>query len=416
MEEKESETRACTAVLFLEDWTQGRARLPLTLTTRSLDIKYQSQHRVFKADLSKTKASMRDLLVSLLKTEELLKSAGRVAKARKPKATWKETVNLKRKRIAEVLSRSPSSSIKKLAKEAGCHESTMRSAIKDRELKKARGLFEYNNQHSQEVVEAFDCLAKDTANQFSSISDLKRAMQIKASSSVSRKWIAKRLRHQGLRYLKLRRERRIGDQRKFDEGQLRRVVWTAAQAWKGDNELMFFMDEAEFPLYATADYCWCKPGDRPVYNRRILTKRSLHVIAICNNQSIFAVQILDRPYNKQSIHYFLVEVLKRLDPDQEVVVMLDNASPHASKLIVDSNFKDVLLFNVAYCWEANLIENTFAKLKALWRQRKVTDKIEEEVESLAKILLEPTTSRDFAGYRRQYLRQLLELVDKRLPA
>ena len=75
-----------------------------------------------------------------------------------------------------------------------------------------------------------------------------------------------------------------------------------------------------------------------------------------------------------------------------------------------SKMREVLLFNVAYFWESNLIEITFSKMKSLWRQRRVAKTLEEEVETLVRMFRRGWSGRDFAGYRRQYYRQLERLL------
>ena len=57
---------------------------------------------------------------------------------------------------------------------------------------------------------------------------------------------------------------------------------------------------------------------------------------------------------------------------------------------------EVLLFNVAYCWESNLIENTFSKIKCLWRKRKVAEDMEDEVKTVVKMFRRGWSKR---GYR-----------------
>lgn len=414
MMSKEIFTKECSPVIFFDDWVAGRVSFPLEMTARKLDMDFNLEHKPFKANLSKLRHKITELLNSHLRAEEMMIPPSTNQSKRKPRPSWRVTVNSKRVKIEQVLNTSRSTSIKVLAKEAGCDQSTMRAAMKDRELKKTKGLYNYNNQHSPEVDLLLDNLITDPANKYFSIGDLKRSVQTQANCRVSRKWIAKKLKSHGLRYLKLKRERKEGDQRVFNEKQLKQVVWTAAQAWKGDDELMLFMDEAEFLLNVTSDYCWSKPGELPTYNRRETAQRSLHVIAICTLDNFYAVQILNVPYTKECIYFFITEVLKRLNSGKDVIILLDNAGPHVSNFISKSSFKEVLLPNVPYCWEANFIENTFSKLKALWRQRQISQTIEEEIKTLTNLLLDSSSAADFQGYRRQYLRQLLDLVQSRI--
>lgn len=172
------------------------------------------------------------------------------------------------------------------------------------------------------------------------------------------------------------------------------------QTLSRDDETVLFLDEAAFPCFQTSDYCWQQiDGPEVVYNRRD-NYNTLHVIAICSQRQYVAFQVFTQPPNREAIFYFLAEVLSHFEPDKKVVILLDNAGWHQSNLILDSKIRDVLLFNVPYCWEGNFIENTFSKMKALWRKRRVAKDTEEEIESLLEMLMIGTTEKDFGGYRR----------------
>jgi transposase len=131
-----------------------------------------------------------------------------------------------------------------------------------------------------------------------------------------------------------------------------------------------------------------------------------------------AAQIYLEKINKEATYYFLTEVLKRTPADKPLVVLLDNAGWHKANVVSKSSFAKFLLFNVPRCWEANLIENCFSKLKDRWRRRPLrvdlrgeTD-LQGEVDYLAELLMEGSSEEDFSGYRRQYLRQLIGLFGK----
>ena len=137
---------------------------------------------------------------------------------------------------------------------------------------------------------------------------------------------------------------------------------------------------------------------------------NLHVIALCSQRGFVAFQVHSREPNKEAIHFFLSQVLQRFKPQKKVVILLDNAGWHLANLVMESHMSRVLLFNVAYCWDSNMIENTFSKMKSLWRQRRVAGTFEEEVETLLEMFRRGWTEGDFAGYRRQYYRQLQGLL------
>ena len=177
-----------------------------------------------------------------------------------------------------------------------------------------------------------------------------------------------------------------------------------------NQETILFLDEAEFPLVNTSDYCWSKPDGLPLYNRRP-TAGSLYVIALCSQERFLAVQVFTENVNQEGVYYFLTEVFKKFESKERLVILLDNAGWHVANLIKKSLLNKLLLFNVSRCWETNLIENTFSKLKSLWRRRRIAENLQEEIYNLVEILLKGTTREDFDGYRRQYLRQVVHLAE-----
>jgi hypothetical protein len=415
MQSDSLKTKPGSLVIFTADWKKDQQELSIILEARDLDKDFKPKQEAFKADLSKSLVEVQNSLKLSLRIEETQDDSTEITKRSSRQAvSWKAAVNRKRRRIDEVILNYGASSYREIARESGCHVSSVKAAFVAKQLGRPTDEYQYNNLHSQVIESIVDGLIQDPANKYMSIGDLKRMVETKqAGCRVSRKWISTRLKSHGLRYLKLQRQRKAGDKRKFNVEDLKQVVWTAAQAWKGQEELLLYMDEVEFPLNNTADYCWCKPDDKPVYNRRVL-EQSLHVIAICSSHSMVAFQIFTNKITREAVHFFLSEVIKRQAADKKITILLDNAAWHVAKLIKESSMASHLLYNVAYCWEANLIENAFSKLKSLWRRRKVVDTMEEEIDSLVRIMLDGASEADFKGYRRQYLRQLLVLVQDRL--
>lgn len=144
----------------------------------------------------------------------------------------------------------------------------------------------------------------------------------------------------------------------------------------------------------TSEYCWLRQEEQIIHNT-IESNESLYVIALCSQTRFVAFQVHTTESNKESTHYFLSEVLRRLD-QEKIVILLDNAGWHQSNLVLKSSMSEVLLFNVAYCWESNLIENTFSKMKCLWRKRKVAEDMEDEVKTVVKMFRRGWSKR---GYR-----------------
>jgi hypothetical protein len=93
-----------------------------------------------------------------------------------------------------------------------------------------------------------------------------------------------------------------------------------------------------------------------------------------------------------------------------VTVLLDNAKYHTSLFINQSSIGKYLVFNVAKCWELNMIEVFFSKIKHRWQTRAVVRRREDEVEQLIRMFRECQVAEDFGGYRRQYLRNVQEIL------
>ena len=187
-------------------------------------------------------------------------------------------MNQKRQRISEVIMRTGLITIKDIAKATSCHVSTVKATMAQLQVRGCLAEYQYNNEHSQTIHDQIKNCIADPSNRYFSASDIKRKIP-----PCSKKFIRKKLKQAGLRYLRLKRERMSGDPRRFDKTELQSVIWTAVQAMAKNQETILFLDEAEFPLVNTSDYCWSKPDELPLYNRRP-TAGSLYVIALCSQE------------------------------------------------------------------------------------------------------------------------------------
>ena len=399
------ETRPCTPVFL-----NGQQELfNLTLVCRALNPDFNPTQKLFKANLRMRRSELENSLIRLQNTEiqPMLKPAKKKkgsGSEKGSKLSRKEEVNVLRENIVHDLISSEAESYTAVARRVGCHPSTVKPLYMQLLLRGYIERYTYNNQHSPNTVNTLDHLIRDPANQFLSTIDYKRRVPV-----CSKKYIRKSLKATGLKYKKLERQRKVKIQKEYDKKQLKRVIWTAVQAMARDDETILFLDEVKFPCYQTTDYCWVRKGQQPIYNRRDMGG-NLHVIALCSQRGFVAFQVHSREPNKEAIHFFLSQVLQRMKPQKKVVILLDNAGWHVANLVMESHMSRVLLFNVAYCWESNMIENTFSKMKSLWRQRRVAKTFGEEVETLLEMFRRGWTEGDFAGYRRQYYRQLEGLL------
>lgn len=111
---------------------------------------------------------------------------------------------------------------------------------------------------------------------------------------------------------------------------------------------------------------------------------------------------------------FLTTFLSKWRSSGKLVILLDNAGWHVANTILKSEFSQLLLYNVPKMYQLNLIELTFSKAKAEWRKRPTMETIEEEIRSLVRIFNEVIPQKGFAGYRRQYLRQAKQIIERNL--
>lgn len=380
----------------------------LSIACRQLTLGFRPVCKVFRGYHRMHREEVLEILKGLQKKEKGavkmdVERNQRQGRGEGPQLTRREEVNALRAEISLSINTVGFDSYRDVAKRVSCHTSTVKSVYLQMALHGQPVEYQYNHLKSPQIVERLDNLINEPANRFFTTMDYKRRVP-----TCSKKYIRRRLKASGRRYVKLDLGRKGRERDPFDKKELKRVIWTVVQAMAQDKETILFLDEAVFPCNQTSEYCWMRKGERMVYNRREKTE-SLYVIALCSQNGYVAFQVHTKEPNKEATHFFLTEVLKRLKMEDKVVILLDNAGWHHSNLVQKSKMSEFLLFNVAYCWESNMIENTFSKMKSLWRQRRVAKTADEEVETLVGMFRKGWNQSDFAGYRRQYYRQLESL-------
>lgn len=405
------ETRLCTRIIYLQDSSND---VGLELKERLLDTNYKPTQKEFNPNFDMEKEDVLGILEQMQTEEkkdvEKKMEAKRHFSGKRRLRTMKilgrkEEINQKRRLISEIIIRTGLSTIKSIATATSCHVSTVKSTIAQLKMRGRLIDYQYNNEHSVSVHEQINNYISDPRNKYFSASDIKRRVP-----SCSKKFIRKKLKQAGFKYLKLKRNRMNFEYRNFDKKELKSVIWTVVQAIAKNKETILFLDEVEFPLLSVSSHCWSKLGGS-VSDATRLSANSLYVIALCSQERFLAVQIFAENVNQEGVYYFLTEVLKKFESIERLIILLDNAGWHLANLIKKSVLNRLLLFNVPRCWETNLIENTFSKLKSLWRRRSLTDSLQEEIDILVSIFLKGTTKEDFDGYRRQYLRQVALLAE-----
>lgn len=419
MEKQVGFTGKATDVIFCSEQTQ-----PSQLVLQERPIYEAKSCRIipFKGDAS----LMPDEIIGLL--EDLLTENKKEVKAKIPKVPEEVRLHQVRTLHHNVLTaiennRGPLTN-RGIARDVGCHPQTVARItqwLNNSTLPVPEYI--YNNSHSQETLEALDSSIRDPVSAMFSVTDFKRR-----NSGCSKKFIQKRLKTvHGLRYLKLKRERKDPNKDKYNKTRmdlslLRTVVWRSALAFAKNSETILFLDECEFAFYQTTDYSWAKSDERPVYNRRTTGEEALHVVAICSQERMVAFQIFEGHPSKYDIYYFLKTFLDKWGEAAEgvrtraksLVILLDNAGWHVANLITKSCMSPFLQHSVPYAFELNLIELIFSKAKAEWRKRPVTESLKEEVDFLVEVFKRRVGEKGFEGYKRQYLRQVKDVVEKRL--
>lgn len=229
------------------------------------------------------------------------------------------------------------------------------------------------------------------------------AAQVKQQMpTVSKRYISRVLKQSGWRY---RRIRHTPPPRKFSPAEIRRVVRFCLPAFAKDSESLLFLDEVLFPLNLTPKSVW-RHKDQPFtgFKERTACKRFITCLALCSKTRVIAIQMTEASMDSEALIYFLTEALKLEELPDRVAVLLDNARYHTSVLVRRSSIGQFLVKNVTRCYELNMIEMVFSKVKHLWKLRPTVATIEEEVQQIVQIFRQCQLPQDFAGYRRNYLR------------
>ena len=413
---KINKTRQCTKVIITG---QPYTEMDLAMTEKEFRLMAHIDQRVFKPDLTLKKEEVLELLSELQKREQTLKAEAKQQKqpanqngeevepnaiAKPKKLSRVDSVNFKRAEIMRVYTRTGAATFTAIAKEVGCHVSTVRACLLHAKFSGVVKTYAYNGVHTEETKDAVTALVEDPANLFASAGDLKRLVP-----QCSKKYIRRQLKTQGKRYLKCPRRRLVPVERPYTQREMFHTVSMITQAMLQNEETLYFLDEVEFPLNSTSDYAWYDKSDPPIYNRRPETE-SLYAIAICDRQMFRAVQVHLGPVNKEGVLYFMQEFLRSLAPQRSTLVLMDNAGWHKANLVVKSAVGETIWFNVPRMYELNLIENGFSAVKSSFRRRPVMRELSEEVAWLVELFRQREHLGRFAGYRRESIKQLIKFL------
>ena len=368
--------------------------------------------KVFKSKKDSDPNLLWNILKDLYKDEcKQAKVAKKVPKPQQPK-TWEQQVNEKRQLIASCLQRQTSLNFTEVSRFTGCDYSTVKRVYHDLMFSGQVSEFSYPHSKPPEVLQQFHESVSHLQGSFQTIADLKRL-----NPTCSRKWIRRGIRQVGFRYRKMRRELKTEGPPKPPPNKVFEVIDHLTQAIVSNSTEVCFADEMHYPLFQTADKRWTTLDqlDGMVYNRRENAQVKLSVVAICNLHGFVAVQVFIADLNSADFLYPIQRLLEQYNTGQKVTVLVDNATYHKSKEILESKPGKFLFYNVPGLFRLNMIENAFSFIRSEYRKRPLVATIEEEAANLINIFFHPDNAKRFEGIRRNHIRQLMLMLQENSP-
>ena len=400
-------TRPCTEV-----YTERPApdHVPRFLEREIQKIEAFSQERV-KGRPYLPKDRVRDLIKELIqvsiresKRAKRLASLQQTLSTARPRLSWKDQVNQKRRFVAACIQNQQKLNLKQVAKFTKSCLKTVQKVYWDLVHNRAPDTYEYNNLKDPSEVQALESDIRTADGVFSSVADLKRK-----NPTFSRKKILEELHSRDLRWRKLPlAQPKVLHYDPPDKTLVNRVICNMAQIHNAPDAQMLYVDEMKFPLLQTAKYHWIhKDSESEVkLNRREVLERSFTAIALCSTQRFVAVQLFEGEITGQDFLNFLNGAISSLPTDKKYLILADNATWHNSGLIQRTEAYKFLFFNQPRMFQINLIENAFSAVRAEFRKRDLVDKLELEAKQVVNLFFRDETGDRFQGYWRNHLRML----------
>lgn len=401
-------TRVCTRVYYGDIPPDEQ----IHFEPRSYDTIKKYSAKPFKSKANVDIDTVEDMLKDKQRELQLLKQANtRVLEPlrRRNKVTWKSLVDKKRARVADMLRHQTKANLAEVCRALKVSYSLAKRVHQELLMHGEHSEYVPNNLKNPQDVQQLAESVGQVRGTYSTIGDIKRL-----HPTFSRKWIAKELHSQGLRYHKMARRRLVERRERYRKKQVIEVVKHLAQAHANSHQVeTYFIDEVHFPLVQTADKHWTIPGQEGqllVYNRREACANKLSAIALCDFTGFRAVQFFIREVTAPDFLFFLQEVLSTLPQARQVTILADNASWHNAKSISSARAIKFMYFNAPKLYQANAIENCFSYVRCAFRKRPLVHSLEEETRLLLGIFFDPENTRRTAGVARNHIRCLLELL------
>ena len=404
-------TRPCTPVYYrLPDWNQK-----VRFAVRECQKEPQYTWKKFKSNRLMDVDSISDLLdqkkTNLVEEQRKFVPKKEEKEKKKPKPvkmTWEELMNWKRLRIAQCLKQQHQRNLAEVSRMTGTSFGLIKKVLADLEFNGEITPFRYQNVKAPEDLEMLDHSISHVNGTYTTLSDLKRC-----HPQFSRRYIAKRVRATGLRWLLMRKDRRKKKDPGYTDKDVISTVSHLAQSMDDKAVETFYLDEVHFPLEQTSDRHWTMAdfrGHNLHYNRRLACGKKLSAIAMCSEERFVAVQIFQKDITGQDFQYFLVEAMNKVPRKSRVTVLADNAKWHKTKAVMKTKAFKAIHFNTKRLFQANLIENCFSFVRSDFRKRPLVESLEEEAGLLLRIFFNEDNERRFQGVARNHVRSLKKLL------
>ena len=399
-------TRACSEVLF----GPLKPEEGIKFTTKSYnDVKW-FPCVIYRSKKNKIdKKTIWRMLIEQERALERIRYPLREEKRAKPKKSWLEKINERRELAAFYIRQLQKPTIAEVCRMSGCGRKLVRDVMQDLMAFGNPLPFDYANIKDPELVQELDRTIDEVRGTFTTITDIKRQHK-----EFSRKWIGRRLRGSGYKWLKMvRRKRNDPEPDRNRSTRVKGVVKHLAQANSDPTVMSIYIDEVHFMLEQTATHNWRskeQAEDEMVYNRRDYPEKAkLTAIAACTTKKFLAIQVFKQDINAEEFLYFLQAVIASIPKGQKVSILVDNATCHASEKVRKAKAGKFLFMNSPKLFRANAIENAFSFVKAEWRKRAEVDTLEEEAMHLVRIFFDPVNEKRFLGIAFNHARSLVGL-------
>jgi transposase len=146
---------------------------------------------------------------------------------------------------------------------------------------------------------------------------------------------------------------------------------------------LFFQDESRFGRISQVMRCWSKKGERAIVPSQIVREYIYAYGAVCPEDGSFVSLVLP-DMRSECLNVFLKELSQRF-PDNHLVVVLDGAASHRSKMLEIPEHMTLVTLP-PYSPELNPQENLWKAIKPEGFYNRVFDTLDAVEEQLVKVL------------------------------